>query len=218
MTTDRPLHLDVGVPSGSNWSQSHTGTQGEPHTRQGLQQDSVRLKDLLLQPNLPPSHADQAPSPLSSHTNQTKPASHSEAKNPFELFRPPETAQATSVAAASTAAALEPAAEPDTLLENMLQHMASRLLVNDGHSGRRAVQLQIEDAQLPGVELQVFEAEGRLTALFTCASENSRLKLCKQATWLAEQLAQKLQRATCVQVQTDDPSAPCLEQAVCDAF
>lgn len=207
MTTDRPLHLDVGVPSGSNWSQSHTGTQGEPHTRQGLQQDSVRLKDLLLQP-----------SPLSSHTNQTKPASHSEAKNPFELFRPPETAQATSVAAASTAAALEPAAEPDTLLENMLQNMASRLLVNDGHSGRRAVQLQIEDAQLPGVELQVFEAEGRLTALFTCASENSRLKLCKQATWLAEQLAQKLQRATCVQVQTDDPSAPCLEQAVCDAF
>ena len=207
MTTDRPLHLDVGVPSGSNWNQSHTGTQGEPHTRQGLQQDSVRLKDLLLQPNLPPSHADQA-----------RPASHFEAKNPFELFRPPETAQATSVAAASTAAALEPAAEPDTLLENMLQNMASRLLVNDGHSGRRAVQLQIENAQLPGVELQVFEAEGRLTALFTCASENSRLKLCKQATWLAEQLAQKLQRATCVQVQTDDPSAPCLEQAVCDAF
>ena len=207
MTTDRPLHLDVGVPSGSNWSQSHTGTQGEPHTRQGLQQDSVRLKDLLLQPR-----------PPASHTNQSKPASHSEAKNPFELFRPPETAQATSVAAASTAAALEPAAEPDTLLENMLQHMASRLLVNDGHSGRRAVQLQIEDAQLPGVELQVFEAEGRLTALFTCASENSRLKLCKQATWLAEQLAQKLQRATCVQVQTDDPSAPCLEQAVCNAF
>lgn len=100
----------------------------------------------------------------------------------------------------------------------MLQQMASRLLVNDGHSGRRAVQLQIDDAQLPGVELQVFEAEGRLTALFTCASENSRLKLCRQGPWLAEQLAQKLQRATCVQVQTDDPSAPCLEQAVCDAF
>ena len=207
MTTDRPLHLDVGVPSGSNWNQSHTGTQGEPHTRQGLQQDSVRLKDLLLQPNSPSSHTDQA---------QT--ASHFEAKNPFELFRPPGTAQATPVAAASTAAALEPAVEPDTSLESMLQHMASRLLVNDGHSGRRAVQLRIEDTQLPGVELQVFEAEGRLTALFTCASENSRLKLCKQATWLAEQLAQKLQRATCVQVQTDDPSAPCLEQAVCDAF
>lgn len=207
MTTDRPLHLDVGVPSGSNWNQSHTGTQGEPHTRQGLQQDSVRLKDLLLHPNLPPSHADQA-----------QPASHFEAKNPFELFLPPKTAQATPVAAASTAAALEPGVEPDTSLESMLQHMASRLLVNDGHSGRRAVQLQIEDAQLPGVELQVFEAEGRLTALFTCASENSRLKLCKQAMWLAEQLAQKLQRATCVQVQTDDPSAPCLEQAVCDAF
>lgn len=204
MSTDRPLHLDAGVPSGSNWNQSHTGTQGEPHLRQGLQQDSTRLHDLLSQPNSTPGQYQQAQA-----------ATHSEVKNPFELFRPVATS-----AAATPALALQPehTAASEASLESMLQQMASRLLVNDGHSGRRAVQLQLDDTQLPGVELQVFEAEGRLTALFTCASENSRLKLSRQASWLAEQLAQKLQRATCVQVQTDDPIAPCLEQAVCDAL
>lgn len=206
MSTDRPLHLDVGVPSGSNWGPSHNGSQGEPHLRQGLQRDSTRLQDLISQQKTDSSQSTQAP-----------PASHSEAKNPFDLFRP-----AASFNPATASPGMAPtaanAATSDTSLESMLQQMASRLLVNDGHSGRRAVQLQIDDAQLPGVELQVFEAEGRLTALFTCASENSRLKLCQQAPWLAEQLAHRLQRATCVQVQTDDPTAPCLEQAVCDAF
>lgn len=206
MSTDRPLHLDVGVPSGSHWDQSHTGAQGEPHARQGLQQDSVKLQDLLAATPAAPAAATAASNAPAGGPGETP--------HPFDLFRPQGTPTAHTVPAAPA-----PARVPaDASLDAMLQHMASRLLVNDGQHGRRAVHLQLEDAQLPGVELQVFEDQGRLTALFTCASENARLKLLQQSSWLAEQLAHKLQRPTCVQVQTDDPSAPCLEQVVCDAF
>ena len=197
MSNDRPLHLDVGVPSGSQWGASQQGASKEPNVRQGLQQDQERLEQLVASPQ-------QAAS--GSHARADQPPS---TPSPFDLFRP---TQGHTVTPSATPVSPHPHAEPS--LDAMLQSMVGRLLVNDGYSGRRAVHLQIDDAQWPGVELQVFEAEGLLTALFTCSSENSRLKLCRQAPWLAEQLSQKLQRATCVQVQTDDPTAPCLEQAL----
>ena len=203
MSTERPLHLDVGLPSGSSaWGSSSSDAQTAPGQRQDLQQDSQRLHDLIAKDK---STATQS--------GQAQAAINSEVKSPFDLFRP------CSLATPSTASQAPSSQHPTNQgLDDVLQQMASRLLVSDGSQGRRAVQLQLDDPELPGVELQIFETEGRLTALFTCASENSRQKLCSQSAWLAEQMALKLQRSTCVQVQTDDPAAPCLEQTIFDTI
>ncbi|MNV83378.1 hypothetical protein D3C71_1771810 [compost metagenome] len=88
--------------------------------------------------------------------------------------------------------------------------------MGDGSQGRRGVQIALTDEQLPGVVVDVFEESGRLVARFTCREEESRERLCAGARWFAEGLAQRLQRDTRVEVQTDDPEDSCLLQVDAD--
>ena len=105
----------------------------------------------------------------------------------------------------------------DAALAQALQGSAEQLLVADGSQGRRQVRVELKDEVLPGVSVSVYEAEGRVVADFTCASETSRERLASLARPLAGQLAESLGRPTRVRVATDDPEDPCLTETDADA-
>lgn len=186
MRSERSLHLDVGVPSGN--------ASGMPGDTLG-QSDARSQQELAEQGrNLRELLAQQRQAAAEASVQAPAVAS------PFELF------QATPASPAPVAAALSQA----------LEQMASRLLVGDGSQARRGVQIALDDAQLPGVVVDVFEESGRLVARFTCRDEGARERLCAGARWFAEGLAQRLQRDSRVEVQTDDPEDSCLLQVDAD--
>jgi len=190
MRSERSLHLDVGVPSGNaSGMPGDTLGQSDARSQQELAEQGRNLRELLAQQRQAAAEASaQAPAVAS----------------PFELFQ---------VTPASPAPAPAPVA---AALSQALEQMASRLLVGDGSQGRRGVQIALDDAQLPGVVVDVFEESGRLVARFTCRDEGARERLCAGARWFAEGLALRLQRDSRVEVQTDDPEDSCLLQADAD--
>jgi hypothetical protein len=189
MRSERPIHLDVGVPSDNAFStQADLSGQADSRSQQQLADQAQTLRDLLDQQRAAPApEPEQAPS----------------ATSPFALFLP------SSAAPSLPATAQEP---PPAALEQTLAQMAQRLLIGDGNHGRRAVQIQLADEQLPGVVVDIFEDSGRLVSRFTCSNESSRERLNAGASWFANSLAQRLQRDTRVEVQTDDPEDLCLLQ------
>lgn len=190
MRSERPIHLDVGVPSGNAFgTPSDTPGQTDARSQQQLADQGKNLRDLLAQQR----HAAPAPEAAAAAPTHT-------AASPFDLFQP-----------ASAGLAQQPPSAADALTPT-LEQMASRLLVGDGSQGRRGVQIKLADAQLPGVVVDVFEEAGRLVARFTCSDEGSRERLGAGANWFAEGLVQRLQRDVRVEVQTDDPEDPCLLQ------
>ncbi|QXL83629.1 hypothetical protein [Comamonas sp. NLF-1-9] len=193
--SDRSIHLDIGLPPRSDLGHA-AGDGGLPTPGKGgrdeqqLQQDASRMQSLLQQA---PSAPAAAPAAMAQH--------------PFELF-----GQALPGAAAAERPAA-PEASALAGLDERLSQMAQRLLVGEGRHGGQAVQMQLADADLPGVVLQVFEDEGALVAEFTCSQEEARERLARNAPWLAEQLAERLQRASLVRVLADDPEDPCPVEA-----
>lgn len=129
----------------------------------------------------------------------------------------PATPSPFSLFGAGRAEATQPADAPPQALADALLGSAEQLLVADGSQGRRQVRVELKDEVLPGVSVSVYEAEGRVVADFTCASEPSRERLASLARPLAEQLAESLGRATRVRVGTDDPEDPCLAETDADA-
>ena len=186
MRSERPIHLDVGVPSGNAFeAQPDTAGHGDTRSQQQLADQGRTLRNLLGEQR---GAADTpAGAPVAS---------------PFDLFH---------------AAARAPQAEPAAELAPMLEQLARRLLVGDGSQGRRSVLIQLDDPQLPGVTVDIFEEAGRLVARFICSEEDARQRLRAGARWFANSLAQRLQRDVRVQVQTDDPEDPCLLQFDADA-
>lgn len=191
MRSERPLHLDVGVPSGNAFG-TPSGTPGQADTRsqQQLSDQGQNLRELLARQRQAPPEAAAAALPGAGAV-----------ASPFELFQP-SPAGTVQPPAPAAAEALSP----------VLEQMASRLLVGDGSQGRRSVQITLADAQLPGVVVDVFEEAGRLVARFTCSDEGARARLSAAANWFAQGLAQRLRRDVRVEVQTDDPEDPCLLQ------
>ena len=202
MSGDRSIHLDLGMPSGSRYDVGHQGTdqQAQPEQRSATQlaDDAAALRKLLDARSAPPGQAGQSGPGI--------PAQAPQALNPFALF----SQGAASAAATSTDTATH---EAPAGLDQTLSQMAQRLLVGDGSSGRRGVQIQLSKDTLPGVVMDVFEDAGAVVAEFTCSLEASRERLNKSAQWLADGLSQALQRPTCVRVQTDDPEDRCATQA-----
>jgi hypothetical protein len=190
MRSERPIHLDVGVPSGNAFG-TPSGTPGQADTRsqQQLSEQGRNLRELLARQRQAPPQAAAAALPGAGA-----------AASPFELFQP-----------APPGAVPPPPAAADALTP-ALEQMAKRLLVGDGSQGRRGVQITLDDAQLPGVVVDVFEEAGRLVARFTCSDEGARARLNAGANWFAQGLVQRLQRDVRVEVQTDDPEDPCLLQ------
>ena len=197
MTSDRPIHLDLGMPSGNAFDVSQgTGqqAQADPRSDSKLADDAASLRALLQsQREATAQREAAAPTQL----------------NPFDLLKP---------AAAMAQQAISPAtvtAQSDMPagIDQTLSQMAQRLLVGDGSSGRRAVQIQLSSDTLPGVVLDVFEDGGMVIAEFTCSHEDSRERLVRNAQWLAGGMHQALARAICVRVQTDDPEDRCCAEA-----
>lgn len=190
MRSERPIHLDVGVPSGNAFgTPSDTPGQADARSQQQLADQGRNLRDLLAQQRQAPPEGEAAATPGSGA-----------AASPFDLFQP--AAAGLSQLPPSAAAALTPT----------LEQMASRLLVGDGSQGRRGVQITLSDPQLQGVVVDIFEEAGRLVARFTCSDEGARARLCAGANWFAQELMQRLQRDVRVEIQTDDPEDPCLLQ------
>ncbi len=81
---------------------------------------------------------------------------------------------------------------------------AARLMVGE-QSGRKQVRVDIDEEVLPGVTLVIEESEGRLEVEFTCANEESRLRLNDALGWQASELARRLARDVLMRTQTDDP-------------
>ena len=135
-----------------------------------------------------------------------KPRSDADTNNlikPFDLFHTLPTPRLAETVA--------PIAVPVALDQSLMQ-MATRLLVSDGSDGRRQVQIEIAEKHMPGVVVDVFEADGRIVSRFTCSDETSHERLCAGATWLADNLVERLQRDSRVEVQTNDPADPRLLQ------
>lgn len=205
MNTERPIHLDLGMPASTPFeartgSGAHTG--GDPRDTDTLSDDAKALRTLLEQQRAAPPAGAAAPPPS--------------APRPFDLFGPGAAAlpgQVPQQAAQPTgAAAATPADAPQGIGETLSQ-MAQRLLVGDGSTGRRSVQIQLADDSLPGVVVDIFEDGGRVVAQFTCTQEASRERLVRNAQWLADGLAGRLGQGVCVRVQTDDPEDLCLVEA-----
>jgi len=189
MRSERPLHLDVGVPSGNAFgAPSDTPGQADARSQQQLADQARNLRDLLAQ--------QRSAQPGPDHAGALTSAGAAVA-SPFDLFQP----------AAAGSAPLPPLAA--AALTPALEQMASRLLVGDGSQGRRGVQITLADAQLPGVVVDIFEEAGRLVARFTCSDEGARARLCAGANWFAHELMQRLRRDVRLEVQTDDPEDPC---------
>lgn len=201
MNTGRPIHLDLGMPSSTGFdARTGTGAQtgGDPRETDTLADDAKALRTLLEQQRAVAQPAAHAPAPA--------------AQRPFDLFG------AGAMAAPPTAAtqASPPAAAQADVprgIDETLSQMAQRLLVSDGSTGRRAVQIQLADDSLPGVAVEIFEEAGQLVAQFTCTQEGPRERLVRNAQWLADGLAERLARGVCVRVQTDDPEDLCLVEA-----
>ena len=192
MSTGRPIHLDLGMPSSTGFeARTGTGAQtgGDPRQTDTLADDAKALRALMEQQRTAAqTPAAQAPAP----------------PRPFDLFSP-----------ATPAAQPAPAAPADAPrgIDEALSQMARRLLVADGSTGRRAVQIQLADDSLPGVSVEIFEEAGGIVAQFTCTQESSRERLARNAQWLADNLSASLGRSACVRVQTDDPEDLCLVEA-----
>lgn len=200
MRSERPIQLDVGVPSGNAFdAQADTAGHADSRSQQQLADQGRALRELLAQ-----QRGVAGGAPASSTTSTATSAS-----SPFALFGP--ALPAAEAKAAPPAAHAAPAA-----LEQTLERMARRLLVGDGSNGRRGVQIQLDSAELPGVVVDIFEEAGRLLTRFTCSQESARERLCAGARWFADSLALRLQRDVRVQVQTDDPEDPCLLQVDAD--
>lgn len=98
-------------------------------------------------------------------------------------------------------------AHPDPRLRGELLQAVSRLLVGE-RSGRRQVRVELDDEVLPGVSIEIEEAQGRLQVVFTCALEPSRTRLNEALPAMAPQLAKRLARPVLMRTQTDDPQDP----------
>ena len=194
MSVDRSIHLDLGMPSGGQYDVGQQGAGQQPQAEQRsamqLADDAAALRKLL-------DHRNAA-----GQSGQGAPSQPQQAVNPFALFGQ----------GAATSAATTSTREAPPGLDQTLSQMAQRLLVGDGSSGRRGVQIQLSKDTLPGVVMDVFEDAGAVVAEFTCSLEASRERLSKSAQWLADGLNQSLQRPTCVRVQTDDPEDRCLTE------
>lgn len=196
--TDRPIHLDLGMPASTPFD-VHAGKGEQPPTdtrgQQQMDDDAQALRALLDAGRQAPPAAPASPATV--------------AQRPFDLFGGP----LAQPAAPSPATAPATAQDLPGGIDDTLASMAKRLLVSDGSSGRRAVQIQLADDNLPGVVLDVFEEEGLLVTCFTCSHEGARERLARNAQWLADGLAGRLGRPVCVRVLADDPEDPCPVEA-----
>lgn len=205
MNTGRPIHLDLGMPSSTGLdARTGTGPQtgGDPRETDTLADDAKALRALVEQQRAGAQPGASAPAPAT--------------PRPFDLFG---AGAGTPVPPALGAAAPTPGATPDDAprgIDEVLSQMAQRLLVADGSTGRRAVQIQLADDSLPGVAVEIFEEAGHVVAQFTCTQEDARERLVRNAQWLADGLADRLGRGACVRVQTDDPEDLCLVEVRAD--
>lgn len=125
------------------------------------------------------------------------------APTPFSLFAN----HAAPVSAPIPAATRAPAGLAE--LDERLSMMARRLLVGEGQDGSPSVQIQLDDNALPGVVVDMFEADGSIVAQFTSADDDTRDNLAGAAPWLAQSLASSLQRDALVRVLAERPDNPC---------
>lgn len=193
MSTERSIHLDMGMPPRPDLGeQADSGTPAQKDSRnpEQLQQDAQTFEASLKGSSRPMPAKPGAPVPAS----------------PFAFFGQPQLAQVVVPHPESDIA--EPAPSVASSLDAELNQLASRLLVGQGRNGATAVHIQLDAATLPGVTLEVFEADGALVAQFVCTSESSRERLARAVDWLAESLAQRLSRDVLVRVLADDPEDP----------
>ncbi|WP_298208987.1 hypothetical protein [Acidovorax sp.] len=201
MNTERPIHLDLGMPSSTAFdARTGTGPQtgGDPRGTDTLDDDAKALRALLEQQRAaPPTGGAQPPS----------------APRPFDLFGGPAAVAAPNQMAQALPGGTPAPSDAPRGIDETLSQMAQRLLVADGSTGRRAVQIQLADDNLPGVSVEIFEEGGHVVAQFTCTQESSRERLVRNAQWLADGLASRLAQGVSVRVQTDDPEDLCLVEA-----
>lgn len=200
MTGDRPIHLDLGMPPRDAFDTGQgMGQQPQADKRSGsqLSSDASALRELL--------DSQRSAAPATEATAQVSLA------RPFDLFG--QGAQMAAAAASAGQPTLKAAHDLPQGIDQTLSQLAQRLLVNDGSSGKRSVQIQLSSDALPGVVMDVYEDGGAVMAEFTCSREDSREQLARNAQWLADGMHEKLQREICVRVQTDDLEDRCASEA-----
>jgi hypothetical protein len=200
VSTDRPISLNLGMPQQSPFdarpdAERQPGADARDPGQ--LSDEARRMRDLLSNGARGGTGAGAPPA-----------CAPAETLRPVDLFGAP--APAAPQASAARAESPQAGVPPDVAgAGEALSQLASRLLVSDGSSGRRAVQIRLSDEGLAGVVLDVFEDGGRVVAQFVCTLEPARERLARAAGWLASNLAERLQRETLVRVLADDPEDPC---------
>lgn len=99
-------------------------------------------------------------------------------------------------------------------LAESLGHAAERLMVDSDGRGNRQVRIELKEDLLSGVSVAIQELEGRLQVDFFCSVEDSRQRLNRALSRLADTLAHRLGRDVLMRVQTDDDEDPCLQEAL----
>jgi len=85
-----------------------------------------------------------------------------------------------------------------------MSEVVERLMVGEGRSGQM-VRVALAEEILPGVSINVSEAEGGWLVECECADEDSRELLCARAPDLVREMAERLARDTVWRITTDDP-------------
>jgi hypothetical protein len=80
---------------------------------------------------------------------------------------------------------------------------AQSIAVSDGSQGRRAARIELSDSALPGVTVSVYLAYGEWVADFVCTVQSSFESLAIDASDMAQQLSDALQKPACWLVSMD---------------
>lgn len=113
---------------------------------------------------------------------------------PFALFRPAAGGQEAAAPPAPSAAGLAELAEA----------VAERILVSEEGGADAEVRIRIRDGVMPGVEVRLKWAEGRVQVEFACANADSRTFLEGRREALADLLAERTGEEVEVRVSADD--------------
>jgi hypothetical protein len=151
------------------------------------------------------AHRRHAASPWSPEPEPGASKSADPLPSPMDLFQPRVAEPPAAAPTRPDAAANLPQAQD---VATQLALRIERLAVSQSDDGQRRVRLAVGDGALPDTDIEIGEAGGEMQVMFFCRSADTRRLLEPQASALASDLADRLQRPVWVSVgglQRDEP-------------
>ena len=166
---------------------THRSIRLDVGTSNNLQRDSLNQEQSFSQTR---SDADSQTQQRFEEAMQQKASDRQETSanlpSPFSLFGAPVATQTVTTEALSNSI-------------SQVEQAIEGLMVSD-QDGKHRVRIALKEDVLPGVSVNVFEADGRLVVEFCCEQEQSYQLLLKQQSELVQELANRLRKEVLMRV------------------